>query len=54
MEACLCVELIERAYRSAAEGSRALDLPDGAIDRTTRPRAPRPLPSPGREVEDLA
>ena len=46
-EACLCVELIERAYRSAAEGSRVLDLPDSTIDRLTRPRAQRPLPAPG-------
>jgi hypothetical protein len=46
-EACLCVELIERAYRSAAEGSRVLDLPDGTVDRLARPRAQRPLPAPG-------
>jgi hypothetical protein len=45
MEACLCVDLIERAYRSAAEGSRLVDLPDGAVDRTTRPRAPWPAPA---------
>jgi hypothetical protein len=53
MEACLCIELIERGYRSAAEGSRVLDLPDGADSRTARPRAPRPLPTPGH-AEDLA
>jgi len=53
MEACLCIELIERGYRSAAEGSRVLDLPDGADARTARPRAPRPLPTPGH-AEDLA
>jgi hypothetical protein len=54
MEACLCVELIERAYRSAAEGSRLVDLADGTIDRPARLRAPRPLPAPGREAEDIA
>ena len=43
-EACLCVELIERAYRSAAEGSRVVELPEATMDRAARPRAPRPLP----------
>jgi len=37
-EACLCVDLIERAYRSAAEGSRALDLPYAAMERHVRSR----------------
>jgi len=54
MEACLCIELIERAYRSAAEGSRLVDLLDGSIDRPARLRVPRPLLGPGREAEDLA
>jgi predicted dehydrogenase len=45
MEACLCVELIESAYRSAAEGSRVLELSDGTIDRPARLRAPRPQPA---------
>jgi predicted dehydrogenase len=52
-EACLCVELIERAYQSAAEGSRVVELPDATTDRAARPRAARPLPTPGHEAEDL-
>jgi predicted dehydrogenase len=53
MEACLCVDLIERAYQSAAEGSRQLEAPSGIAYRPTRARAPWPRQIPGREAEDL-
>jgi hypothetical protein len=53
-EACLCVELIERAYRSAAEGSRVVDvcrMPPRIEPLARAP--PDPLPTPGHEAEDL-
>jgi predicted dehydrogenase len=48
-EACLCVQLIERAYRSAREGSRLLDLDHGVDERSRRP--PR-APGPAAPVEE--
>lgn len=35
-EAFLCIQLIERAYRSAREGSRQLDLEQSVVDRPAR------------------
>jgi predicted dehydrogenase len=48
-EACLCVQLIERAYRSAREGSRLLDL-DHLVDERSR-RPPR-AHGPAAPVEE--
>jgi len=52
MEGCLCVDLIERAYRSAAQGSRQLEFAEGIIDRAARARGLRPQQIPGHEAED--
>jgi predicted dehydrogenase len=48
-EAYLCIQLIERAYRSASEGSMLVDLDHG--DRQHRSRAHHPI---GPSVEDVA
>ena len=47
-EACLCIDLIERAYRSAREGSRQVDL-----DPSGRAHRPRPHHPAGPAVEDV-
>jgi predicted dehydrogenase len=46
-ESALCVQLIERAYRSAREGSRSLDVSDSLAPRP-RSEAPRE-----RRIEDV-
>jgi predicted dehydrogenase len=48
-EACLCIDLIERAYRSAREGSRLVDL-----DQSERPHRSRAHHPAGPAVEDVA
>jgi predicted dehydrogenase len=52
-EASLCVDLIERGYRSAAEGSRLFELSGMLDDRSLRAPRPRARPVPGRGVTDL-
>ncbi len=49
-EASLCVDLIERGYRSAAEGSRIVELPGTLDDRFVRGNRPRPHSFPGRRA----
>lgn len=50
-EAFLCIQLIERAYRSAREGSRQVDLDHNLVERAPRPRASRPA---GPAVGEIA
>jgi len=53
-EASMCVELIERAYLSAKEGSRQCDLSFPSDENHVCGRGQRPRSTPGRQVEELA
>jgi predicted dehydrogenase len=53
-EASLCVDLIERSYRSAAEGSRAFEVSGMPDDRSQRGQRQRQRQIPGQGAEDLA
>jgi predicted dehydrogenase len=53
-EASLCVDLIERGYRSAADASRLFELSGTLDDRLFRANRARPRPIQGPGIPDLA